>query len=692
MNLHSSFINTSSIFNPQNRSILYVVGLVLVLYFLLLSPYPIAHAQTVHIPDDSLRSALETALRKQVGEDITQEDMESLEVFNAFESGIRNISGLKYAINLTELHLGLNQISDISPLESLKKLTVLDLHRNRNISNVSPLRDLRNLTWLSLRGNIIRDISPLKDLTNLTYLHVAYNRITDLTHFKSLINLTFLDVEVNRISDLNPISGLTNLTYLDFDSAIVSDLTPIETLTNLTELDASDNRITDISSLQYLTKLTYLDLDDNQITDISVLSNMTELRILDLDDNQITDISSLEGLTKLTWLDIDHSMITDISPLKDMLLLEYLDLNDNIISDLTPLKNLINLTELDLDGNNISNIFALRGLIKLKILDLHGNMISNISPLKNMINLEDLDLDDNQIVDVTALKNMSQLTVLDLDGNHIIDVTPLKYLTQLTVLDLHDNHISDFSPIDGLIGNLIDYDASGQTDPPPDLLVEPSYNYADVNRDGVVDITDLVVIAENFHNPDLDTLSMSNIFPDVNSDGTVDIIDLLIVVSEMSEDSVAPTLTKDSIETSVITAKQLSQWIWLAQQVDLDEPQLQKGIAFLQQLLKKLTFNENHPIKTAILANFPNPFNPETWIPYQLAKPAEVSIFIYTFDGKLVRTLQIGSKPIGIYHSKSRAAYWDGRNNFGEAVASGIYLYIFAADDFTATGKMLLRK
>ncbi|MDE0686100.1 MAG: T9SS type A sorting domain-containing protein, partial [Candidatus Poribacteria bacterium] len=96
--------------------------------------------------------------------------------------------------------------------------------------------------------------------------------------------------------------------------------------------------------------------------------------------------------------------------------------------------------------------------------------------------------------------------------------------------------------------------------------------------------------------------------------------------------------------------------------------------------------------ENALLANFPNPFNPETWIPYQLEKPTEVIITIYAIDGKLVRTLDLGHQPAGIYQNRSRAAYWDGRSQFGEPVASGVYFYTLTAGDFTATRKMLIRK
>ena len=93
-----------------------------------------------------------------------------------------------------------------------------------------------------------------------------------------------------------------------------------------------------------------------------------------------------------------------------------------------------------------------------------------------------------------------------------------------------------------------------------------------------------------------------------------------------------------------------------------------------------------------LLANFPNPFNPETWIPYHLAKDADVTLHIYAVNGTLVRTLALGHQPAGLYQSQSRAAYWDGKNAFGEPVASGVYFYTFTAGNFTATRKMLIRK
>ena len=104
------------------------------------------------------------------------------------------------------------------------------------------------------------------------------------------------------------------------------------------------------------------------------------------------------------------------------------------------------------------------------------------------------------------------------------------------------------------------------------------------------------------------------------------------------------------------------------------------------------TVENPNPEQTTLLANYPNPFNPETWIPYQLAEPAEVTVTIHAADGKLIRTLDLGQRRVGVYQNKEHAAYWDGKNEQGEPVASGVYFYTLKAGEFSATKKMLIRK
>ena len=208
-------------------------------------------------------------------------------------------------------------------------------------------------------------------------------------------------------------------------------------------------------------------------------------------------------------------------------------------------------------------------------------------------------------------------------------------------------------------------------------ITEPTGLKGDVNGDGIVNIQDLVLVAGRLGQSGANSA-------DVNGDGIVNIQDLVLVASALGTSAAAPSHLQS---LDMLTATEVKKWLSQAQQVNLTDATSLRGIQFLQQLLAVLT-----PKKTALLHNFPNPFNPETWIPYQLAKHANVTITIYAVNGTLVRRLPLGQQAAGMYQSRSRAAHWDGKNKFGEKVASGLYFYTFTAGDFTATRKMLIRK
>ena len=201
----------------------------------------------------------------------------------------------------------------------------------------------------------------------------------------------------------------------------------------------------------------------------------------------------------------------------------------------------------------------------------------------------------------------------------------------------------------------------------------------DINIDGIVNIQDLVLVASNFG-------KIGQNAADVNNDGSVNIIDLTLIAGAIGKAAGAPLTWKRDLKFAP-TREKVIQWLHQARQVDLADSDFQLGLLVLEQLLVMLT-----PEETALLPNYPNPFNPETWIPYQLAEPAEGTVSIHSTDGRLVRTLVLGHQSVGIYKSRSSAAYWDGRNTLGEPVASGVYFYTLIAGEFTATRKMLIRK
>ena len=210
----------------------------------------------------------------------------------------------------------------------------------------------------------------------------------------------------------------------------------------------------------------------------------------------------------------------------------------------------------------------------------------------------------------------------------------------------------------------------------------------DVNLDGVVNMYDLMDVARYFGQSVADDVHPN---PDVTGDGVVDRQDVLRVITLLEAAAGAPPVSSQTPGT--LTTERLQHWINNAKQFGNTDEAFQKGIKVLEELLAILiTETTAAPVETALLPNYPNPFNPETWIPYQLSEPAEVTLDIYAIDGKLVRTLALGHQPVGFYQSRSRAAYWDGKNDVGEPVASGVYFYTLSAGEFTATRKMLIRK
>ena len=206
----------------------------------------------------------------------------------------------------------------------------------------------------------------------------------------------------------------------------------------------------------------------------------------------------------------------------------------------------------------------------------------------------------------------------------------------------------------------------------------PSGGNLDVNGDGTVNIQDLILVASNLGETGENDA-------DVNGDEIVDIRDLVDVAAALDTPAAAPAL--DPRILSMFTTKGVQKWLSEAQHLDLTDPTAQKGIRFLEQLLTTLV-----PKETSLLPNYPNPFNPETWIPYQLAKSADVTLTIYAVNGQVVRQMPLGHQSAGTYQSKSRAVYWNGKNAIGESVASGLYFYTLTAGDFTATREMLIRK
>ena len=264
-------------------------------------------------------------------------------------------------------------------------------------------------------------------------------------------------------------------------------------------------------------------------------------------------------------------------------------------------------------------------------------------------------------------------------GFGVLVVLSFKFVSfSEALLGIHNVRLSDSS------GERLSYSVTLT----PVVATHASAVAADVNQDGKVDILDLIVVASSIG------AAQPNLRADVNDDGIIDVLDLVAIAGSPDWGKVvpivqvrAPNAAAPAASVSYLMPETIREWIALAQLKNDGSLRFQQGLANLESLLAARL-----PSQTRLLLNYPNPFNPETWIPYQLAKATDVTVMIHATNGSLIRTLDLGYQAAGIYQSKSRAAYWDGRNELGERVASGLYFYTLMTGDFTATGKMLVRK
>ncbi len=595
-----------------------------------------ATAQVVFIPDSNLRAAIEDHLGKAPGATITVADMARLTSLVAPTRNITYLTGLEAATNLISLRLGNNYISDISPLAGLTNLTRLELNNNL-ISDLWPLvanRGLGGGDTVDVKGN------PLSVLSFNNYIPTLQSRgivieFDEIAPPPQTVNIpdpnlrnAITQVLGKAFSAPITVENMQSLEVLYAGNANIRNLTGLETAANLRELGLEANSISDLSPISGLTNLTFLHLRNNAISNISHLAKLTQLTFLHIGLNRISNISHLAGLTQLTGLGA----------------------GDNEITDISPLARLPNLARIGLHYNAISNISHLAGLTQLRELHLHNNTISDITPLSGL----------------------TQLTVLYLQENSISDLSPLVINTGLgngDYVDVRENPLNALStnthiPALQSRGVNVEFD---------DIVVRS----VDVNRDGVVNIFDLVSVASQFGKQG------QNLAADTNGDGVVNIFDLVVITSAFGDAAAAPSAQPQG----TLTTAEVRGWLTDARTLTVKDPIMERGIMTLEQLLRSLT-----PTETKLLPNYPNPFNPETWIPYRLAEAAFVTLTIYDGVGQIVRTFDVGYQTAAAYESRSNAIYWDGRNKIGEPVASGVYLYTLTAGDFSATRKMVIVK
>ena len=715
-------------------------------------------------------------------------------------------------MELRELWISQNPVSDFSPLAGLKNLTHLWLN-DTPLSDLSPLAGLIDLEFLDLWTTNLSDLSPIAGLINLKSIAITGGDITDLSPFAGLINMESIFVWGNPVSNISGLENLTKLRKIDICGGKVSDLTPLAGLTGLKELYLRGNQISDISPLDGLTQLPRLELSYNNISDVFPLAGLTNLKWLHVGNNNISDFSPLDGLReniKLIWYSnpgfpkggpkIEGPWLWAVVPDAS------LDRSTDLLSEASggTVTERETATHGAVEGKTVGTDVWTFGklppswhtgeMLKAPVPEgiIYG-VVSLYSPreqnttmyvgserefkvwLNGTLIYERLsswwarDYDDFLSVTLKQGRNVLLIAVrtahlacfgfepgteytlgtgigyaisempvhigdtftFDVRADSVSDLAGWQFdiAFEPAILEALDISEGDFLKTDGgstffqsgRIDNaagkitglntarLEDHGASGSgtilqvrfkaksegatrlalqnfvfgTSTGENIPAGPHEIYltvkqrlvtGDVNRDGVVNVLDLILVARQ-----LGKRLPPNSPEDINGDGVVNIFDLTLVAQGIGGAAAPPA---HGLDSGTIEA-----WISLARIVDDGSIAFRQAISNLQNLLASMI-----PEKSALLPNYPNPFNPETWIPYQLATPSDVTLTIYDMHGGAVRRLEMGHRAAGIYQHRNRALYWDGRNGDGESVASGIYFYTLTAGDFTATRKMLIRK
>ena len=615
-------------------------------------------AKVVSIPDPNLAAAVREALNMSSGETLTTHSILNLFKLEAPNRGIKSLTGLEHAANLTEVDLSAeyisgegdvnsNAISDFSPLEKLTTLDKLSLGGMSGLRDVSALAGLTNLETLGLGGTDVSDISALAGLTNLETLELVGTGVSDVSALAGLTNLEGLYLSGPDVSDISALAGLTNLEVLYLSGPDVSDISALAGVTNLETLGLGGTDVSDVSALATLTNLVELTLYGTGVSDVSALATLTNLEGLYLSGTDVSDVSPLLGLSLsgFSWNSIGLAL--EGCPLS------YASIHTHVPA--------LQAKGIEVAFDNVAH----PALLKVSGDKQEG---AGATALPNPFVVEAMDEHGKPMVGRTV-----QFDILGGGGRLSARTvaTDARGKARVTLTLGNSQGVNKVKASSEGIRSWVLFMAVA-TEAAPQLV-------ADVNGDGVTDLADLAIVAQAMGKP------VENPRADVNGDGVVDGEDFALVAARLGEGAAAAP--SQAALPAGLTLGKVEWALNLLHAENTGSPAFRRGIAKLEGILALLV-----PDETVLLANYPNPFNPETWIPYQLSEPAEVTVTIYAANGAVVRRLDLGHRRAGSYDSRHRAAYWDGRNAAGESVASGVYFYTLSAGDFTATRKMVIRK
>ena len=675
----------------------------------------------------------------------------NLKTIGSWGHSISDLSPLAGLTQLEVISFCGGNISDLTPLVGLPKLKELYI-AGEKVSDISPVARLTGLTRLGLEGNDISDISSLVELTNLKWLRLDSNNISDISPLASLTNLTWLAVARNNISDLSPLDGIRDnlTTLLWFGNPVYPKggpkiegpwlwvVLPNTTSENVNDTDwlseVSGGVVTEVKIATHGATAGNLVGDSvwtshrlpptgwNNIEDMlkQVLSGGTIYGSVSLYSPREQETTMYVGGDRglRVWLNgvlmyerftgMGHDDYTDFFPVtlkqgRNVLLVAVHTVGNGFFGFESGTDYTVSMGV----GYTFSQTPIHLG--DTFTLDVRAENVFDLAGWQFDITFDPAVLEAINVSEGNFLKKDGGTTFfqsgsIDNTAGKIAGLNAARLSTQgvtgTGVLVQVRFRAKSAGETDLALQKFQFGSATGDSIPagPHEITftVEERLTTGDVNRDGVVSILDLILVAQQ-----LGQRVTTGSAVDVNGDGIVSILDLIRVAQGIAESPAAPaalsvprtptsrrnpdligTVESDSVDPATIEA-----WIAQARLEDDGSLAFKQGIENLENLLASMI-----PEETALLANYPNPFNPETWIPYQLAESAEVTLTIYDMNGQLIRRLAVGHQAAGMYQSRSRAVYWDGRNQLGESVASGLYFYTLTADEFTATRKMLILK
>ncbi len=669
---------------------------------------------------------------------------------------ISDLAPLAKLTELEELYLHHNSISDISPIAGLTNLKRLDLSRMEILSDISPLATLSNLEWLSLRNNNISDISALSRLTDLAWMDIARNEILDVSPLATLTNLEWLNLQDNNVSDISALSRLTNLTWLNVSQNEISNLSPLDNLRpNLDFLSVSDNPYFPPGGPKIVGPWLWLllpgaklpsgkdllsEASGGALTELGVATHGATVGQSVGDSTWTLDTLPHQGAYNISHMLQDslrngtiYGSLSLYSPREQQTMLyagsqnsvkvwlngvlvhqiidwrDPHDYTDAVPVTLKPGRNVL-LVACAILADNGHGFFGFSPNTEYTVGTGIGYDFSktpiypgdtftfnvraeNVSDLAGWqfdiafdpVQLEALDVSEGDFLMTDGGATFFQSGSID---------NAVGKITGLIAGRISEGGVSGSGSLlqvrykaksqgetELALQNFLFASTAEESIPAGPLeihiTVEERLLTGDVNRDGVVNILDLLRVARQ-----LGQRVAADSPVDVNGDGIVNIFDLTLVAQGIGG-AAAPGVGTGRVDAAMIEA-----WIAEARLVDDGSIAFRQGIQNLENLLASLII----PGETALLANYPNPFNPETWIPYRLSEDANVQIRIYDTEGAIVRTLDLGHQPAAVYERREKAIHWNGRSNFGERVASGLYFYTLTAGDYTATRKMLILK